>query len=61
MMNLARRPFMSRSLNMEMMKIVVWCPRLNMYPLLRLRWWTDPLLHLRQQIKIEEKLQLRGR
>jgi hypothetical protein len=21
--------------------------RLNMYPLLRLRWWTDPLLHLR--------------
>jgi hypothetical protein len=20
---------------------VVWCPRLNMYPLLRLWWWTD--------------------
>jgi hypothetical protein len=42
-------------------KMVVWCPRLNMYPLLRLRWWTDPLLHLRRQIKIEEKLLLRGR
>jgi hypothetical protein len=36
-------------------------PRLNMYPLLRLRWWTDPLLQLRRQIKIEEKLLLRGR
>jgi hypothetical protein len=31
-------------------------PRLNMDLLLRLRWWTDPLLHLRRQIKIEEKL-----
>jgi hypothetical protein len=61
MMNLARRPFMRRSMNMETMKMVVWCPRLNMYPLLRLRWWTNPLLHLRRQIKIEEKLQLRGR
>jgi hypothetical protein len=36
-------------------------PRLNMYLLLRLRWWMDPLLHLRRRIKIEEKLQLRGR
>jgi hypothetical protein len=42
-------------------KDAVWCPRLNMYPLLPLRWWTDPLLHLRRQIKIEEELQLRGR
>jgi hypothetical protein len=32
-----------------------------MYPLLRLRWWTDPLIHLRRQIKNEEKLMLRGR
>jgi hypothetical protein len=24
-------------------------------------WWTDPLQHLRRQIKIEDKLQLRGR
>jgi hypothetical protein len=61
MMSLARRSFRRRSMNMEMMKMVVWCPRLNMYPLLRLRWWTDPLLHLRRQIKIEEKLLLRGR
>jgi hypothetical protein len=61
MMSLARRSFRRRSMNMETMKMVVWCPRLNMYPLLRLRWWTDPLPHLRQQIKIEEKLQLRGR
>jgi hypothetical protein len=36
-------------------------PRLNMYLLLRLQWWTAPLLHLRRQIKTEEKLQLRGR
>jgi hypothetical protein len=36
-------------------------PRLNMYLLLRLQWWTDHLLHLRRQIKIKEKLQLRGR
>jgi hypothetical protein len=36
-------------------------PRLNMYLLLRLQWWTVLLLHLRRQIKIEEKLQLRGR
>jgi hypothetical protein len=61
MMSLARRSFRRRSMNMETMKMAVWCPRLNMYPLLRLRWWTDPLLHLRRQIKIEEKLLLRGR
>jgi hypothetical protein len=61
MMSLARRSFRRRSMNMEMMKMVVWCPQLNMYPLLRLLWWTDPLLHLRRQIKIEEKLLLRGR
>jgi hypothetical protein len=60
MMSLARRSFRRRSMNMEMM-MAVWCPRLNMYPLLRLRWWADPLLHLRQQIKNEEKLLLRGR
>jgi hypothetical protein len=61
MMNLARRSFRRRSMNMETMKMAVWCPRLNMYPLLRLRWWTDPLLHLRRQIKVEEKLSLRRR
>jgi hypothetical protein len=60
-MSLARRSFRRRSMNMETMKMAAWCPRLNMYPLLRLRWWTDPLLHLRRQIKIEEKLLLRGR
>jgi hypothetical protein len=53
--------FQEEEHNMKTMKMVVWCPRLNMYPLLRLRWWTDPLLHLRRQIKIEEKLQLRDR
>jgi hypothetical protein len=36
-------------------------PLLNMYPLLRLRWRTDPLLHLRRHIKNEEKLLLWGR
>jgi hypothetical protein len=61
MMDLARRSFRRRSMNMEMMKMVVWCPRLNMYPLLRLQWWTAPLPHLRQQTKIKEKLLLRGR
>jgi hypothetical protein len=44
-----------------MMKMAVWCPRQNMYLLLRLQWWKAPLLHLRRRIKIEEKLQLRGR
>jgi hypothetical protein len=36
MMNLARRSFRRRSMNMEMMKMAVWCPRLSMYLLLRL-------------------------
>jgi hypothetical protein len=31
----------------EMMKMAVWCPRLNLYLLLRLQWLTAPLLHLR--------------
>jgi hypothetical protein len=61
MMSLVRRSFRRRSMNMETMKMAVWCPRLNMDLLLRQRWWTDPLLHLRRQIKIEEKLLLRGR
>jgi hypothetical protein len=56
MMSLARRSFRRRSMNLEMMKMAVWCPRLNMYLLLRLQWWTTPLLYLRRQIKIEEKL-----
>jgi hypothetical protein len=34
MMSLARRSFRRRSMNMGMMKMAVWCPRLNMYPLL---------------------------
>jgi hypothetical protein len=61
MMSLARRSFRRRSMNMGTMKMAVWCPRLNMYLLLRLQWWTDPLLHLRRRIKIKEKLQLMGR
>jgi hypothetical protein len=61
MMSLPRRSFRRRSMNMGTMKMAVWCPRLNMYILLRLQWLTTPLLHLRRQIKIEEKLQLRGR
>jgi hypothetical protein len=61
MMNLARRSFRRRSMNKEMMKMAVWCPRLNMYTLLGLWWWTAPLPHLRRQTKIKEKLQLRGR
>jgi hypothetical protein len=61
MMSLAIRSFKRRSMNLEMMKMAAWCPRLNMYLLLGLLWWTTPLLHLRRQIKIEEKLQLRGR
>jgi hypothetical protein len=56
MMSLVRRSFRRRSLNMEMMKMAVWCPRLNMYLLLLLQWLTAPLLHLRRRIKIEEKL-----
>jgi hypothetical protein len=60
-MSLARRSFRRRCVNMEMMRMVVWCPRLNMYLLLQLRWWTDPLPHLRRQTRIKEKLLLRGR
>jgi hypothetical protein len=56
MMILARRSFRRRSMNLEMMKMAVWCHQLNMYLLLRLQWWTTPLQHLRRQIKIEEKL-----
>jgi hypothetical protein len=37
MMNLERRSFRRRSMNMETMKMAVRCPRLNMYTLLRLR------------------------
>jgi hypothetical protein len=37
MMNLARRSFRRRSMNMEMMKMAVWCPQLSMYLLLQLR------------------------
>jgi hypothetical protein len=37
MMNLARRFFRRRSMNMETMKTTVWCPWLSMYLLLRLR------------------------
>jgi hypothetical protein len=51
-------PGMSEGLHAKM---VVWCPRLNMYLLLRLQWWTAPLPHLRRLTKIEEKLLLRGR
>jgi hypothetical protein len=40
MMSLARRSFRRRSMNLEMMKMAVGCPRLNMYLLLRLQWWT---------------------
>jgi hypothetical protein len=60
MMNLARGSFKRRSMNMETMKMAVWCPRLSMYLLLRLRWWTTPLPHLRRRTKIKEKLLLRG-
>jgi hypothetical protein len=60
-MNLVSRFFMRRSMNMEMMKMTVWCPRLSMYLLLRLWWWTDPLPHLQQQTQIKVKLLLRGR
>jgi cytosine/adenosine deaminase-related metal-dependent hydrolase len=61
MMNLARGSFRRRSTNMETMMMAVWCPRLNMYLLLRLQWWTTPLPHLRRQTKIKEKLLFRGR
>jgi hypothetical protein len=35
MMNLVRRSFRRRSMNMEMMKMAVWSPRLSMYLLRR--------------------------
>jgi hypothetical protein len=60
-MNLARRSFRRRSMNMEMMKMVVWCPRLSMYLLLRQRSRMGPLPHLRRQTRIKAKLLLRGR
>jgi hypothetical protein len=31
MMNLARRSFRRRNMNMEMMKMAMWCPWLSMY------------------------------
>jgi hypothetical protein len=40
MMSLVRRSFRRRSMNMGTMKMAVWCPRLNMYILLRLQWLT---------------------
>jgi hypothetical protein len=46
MMSLARS-FRRRSMNMEMIKMAMWCPRLNMYILLQLQWWTALLPHLR--------------
>jgi hypothetical protein len=61
MMNLARRTFRRKSMNVEMMKMVVWCPLLSVYILLRPQWWTAPLPHLRRQTKVKEKLLLRGR
>jgi hypothetical protein len=37
MMNLARRSFRRRSMNMETMKMAVWCQRLSMYLLPQLQ------------------------
>jgi hypothetical protein len=37
MMNLATRSFRRRSMNMEIMKMAVWCPQLSMYLPLRLK------------------------
>jgi hypothetical protein len=45
-MDLARRSFKRRSMNMKMMKMVVWCPQLSMYLLLRRRSRTGALPHL---------------
>jgi hypothetical protein len=61
MMNLARRSFRRRSMNMEMMKMVVWCPRLSLYLQLRRRSRMALLPHLRRQTRIKTKLLLRGR
>jgi hypothetical protein len=60
-MNLVRKFSRRRSMNMEMMKMAVWCPQLNMYLLLRQRSRTSPLPHLQRQTQIKEKLLLRGR
>jgi hypothetical protein len=60
MMNLVRRSFRRRSMNMEMMKMTMWCPRLNMYLLLRRRLRKGPLPYLQQQTKYKAKLLLRG-
>jgi hypothetical protein len=60
MTNLVRRFSRRRSMNMEMMKMAVWCLRLSMYLLLRLRWWTALLPHLQRHTQIKAKL-LRGR
>jgi hypothetical protein len=60
-MNLVSRSFRRRSMNMEMMKMVVWCPRLNMYLLLRLRSRMGPLPHLQRQTQIKAELLLRER
>jgi hypothetical protein len=59
-MNLARGSFRRRSMNMEMMKMAVWCPRLNMYPLRRQRSRTGPLPHLQRQTQINVRPLLRG-
>jgi hypothetical protein len=61
MMNLARRSFRRKRINMEIMKMVVWCPRLSMYLVLRLRSRTGPLVHVQRHTEIKEKLLLRGR
>jgi hypothetical protein len=60
-MSLARRYFRRRSMNLEMIKMALWCPGLNMYLLLQLQWWMALLPHLRRHTKIKEKLLLRGR
>jgi hypothetical protein len=36
MMSMARRSFRRRNMNLEIMKMAVWFPQLNMYLLLRL-------------------------
>jgi hypothetical protein len=61
MMNLVRRSFRRRSKNIEMMKMVVWCPWLSMYLLLRRRSRMSPLPHLQRQTQYKVKLLLRGR
>jgi hypothetical protein len=53
--------FQERSMNIEMMKMVVWCSRLSMYLLLRRQSRMGPLPHLRRQTQYKAKLLLRGR